>query len=148
MCSSESEGISEWITEVVLNQRNSVKKATWNRLGLSTEFELELGTGIKCWKCFLNQRCICRDEVCCDSSTRFAKPEGAPCDPLGTFEDSCGSGKCDGVTTGRCPNLEKKNGDNCLLHGFNGQCYEGNCLSFEIQCARYNQFYVHDTIFT
>ncbi|XP_075255276.1 zinc metalloproteinase-disintegrin-like isoform X1 [Convolutriloba macropyga] len=75
------------------------------------------------------------DEVCCDSSTRFAKPEGAPCDHLGTFEDSCGSGKCDGVTTGRCPNLEKKNGDNCLLHGFNGQCYEGNCLSFEIQCA-------------
>ena len=44
--SSESEDNSEWINELALNQTNSVQNATWIRLWISTEFDLELGTGV------------------------------------------------------------------------------------------------------
>ena len=44
--SYESEDNSEWINELALNQTNSVQNATWIGLWISTEFDLELGTGV------------------------------------------------------------------------------------------------------
>ena len=45
MYSSESKDNSEWITELALNQTNSVQNVTWFSQRLSTEFWWELGTG-------------------------------------------------------------------------------------------------------
>ena len=43
--SSESEDNSEWLARLSLNRKNSAQNVTWYRLWLSTEFDLELGTG-------------------------------------------------------------------------------------------------------